>query len=419
MKRFGMFMFLVPAVAGLIVVPALVIATDTPDTKKDAATGAEWFQWRGPARNGISPETDWLTQWPEKGPTQLWKRNVGPGFSSVSTRGDRVYTMGSDGEQHVVYCLNAADGKVLWKHSYASKKGRYPGPRATPTIDGDRVYTFGREGNVFCFDAVKGKVLWSKNVQKDLGVASLRWGLAGSPLVEGKLLILSAGKCGVALDKTTGQVVWTVDSSGGTCYASPVALDHKGSRYVIFMAGAEAVCAKVTDGSVLWRYPWKPKRANNCADAIVSGDKVFLSSAYGGGCALLKIGDGKPSVLWQHKKMNNHFGSCVLLDGHLYGFNGDIRSPAQLTCLDIQTGEVKWTHDIKGSLMAADGKLIILSEDGQLVLAEASAAGFKEIARARVLSKKCWPPPALSGGRLYCRNDQGDLVCLDLRKPEK
>ena len=416
MKRCGMFRFLVPVVAGLIVIPALVIASDTPDTQKATAAGAEWFQWRGPARNGISPETDWLTQWPEKGPTQLWKRNVGPGFSSVTVSGDRVYTMGSEGKQEIVYCLSAADGEVLWKHSYASKKGRHLGPRATPTIDGDRVYTFGREGNVFCFDAVKGKVIWSKNVQKELGVAPPMWGLAGSPLVEGKLLILSAGKCGMALDKTTGRVVWTVDSSGGASYASPVALDYKGSRCVIFMSGTEAVCAKVTDGSVVWRHPWRPKRSNNCADAIVSGDKVFLSSAYGGGCVLVKIGDGKPSVLWQHKKMSNHFSSCVLWKGYLYGIDGDMRGPARLTCLDFQTGDVKWTHDIKGSLIVADGKLIVLSEDGQLVLAEATPDGFKEIARARVLSKKCWPPPTLSGGRLYCRNNKGDLVCLDLRK---
>lgn len=376
---------------------------------------AEWHQWRGPARNGISPESLSVAGWPAAGPRQLWKRSVGVGYSAVSVSGGRVYTMGNEGKQDTVWCLNVEDGEVVWKHSYDCDAGLHPGPRATPTVAGNRAYTMSRDGDVFCFDAASGDVKWSKNIQKELGAKNVRWGLSSSALVEGNRVILAAGTCGVALDCENGKVLWKVDS-GGAGYASPIALDVGGRRAVLLMSGSEVVCAAVEDGAVLWRHPWKASFPNNCADPVLAGDRVLLSTAYGKGCALLKMGDGPPKELWKHNGLGSHFSSPVLWRGHFYGFNGDMRGKALLVCLDLERGDTRWSDDIKGSLILADGKLVILAADGELVVAEASAEGFKPLARSKVLGGQCWTAPVLSGGRLYCRNHEGDLVCLDVRE---
>lgn len=412
-----------------------------PAGAKDKAAGADWPHWRGPARNGVSAETGWSTAWPKDGLKQLWKAQLGQGFSSVVVRGDRVYTMGSGKDTEIVYCLNADTGEVVWKHSYAStaqaraprrplgrvpppgvqprrrRRGgmpNYPGPRATPTLDGKTVYTVGKAGHVVSLNAKTGDVNWSKNIQQELGARVPNWGLAGSPLVAGKLLILSAGTGGVALDKATGEVVWQVASPSGAGYASPTRFRMGEKDCVAFMAGKEIVAAAVADGKVLWRHPWIPRPSNNCADPVFSGEQVFVSSAYGAGSAMLGFGAEGAKVIWKNKEMNNHFSSCVLVDGNLYGFDGDMRKKVQLKCLDFKAGAAKWSADLKGSLMVAAGKLVILTNSGELVIAEASPRGYKELARAKVMSGRCWTAPVLAGGRIYCRSHEGELVCVDV-----
>jgi outer membrane protein assembly factor BamB len=381
---------------------------------QDPPVRSDWPQWRGPNRNGISAEKGCFTQWPEGGPKRLWHASVGVGFSSVAVSGGRVYTMGNSEDVDTVYCLDAGSGAVVWKYPYPCKaRGANPGPRATPTVDGDVVYTFGGEGHVHCLDAASGKLIWRRNVQKSLKNDVLKWGMSSSPLVEGRLLLLSAGTCGVALEKATGRIVWHVESDMPS-YASPVVFGSKGRRCALFMAGGEIVCTRSRDGAALWRHPWRPKFPNNCADPIVSGDKVFVSSSYGQGCALLRIGRDRPTVLWQNERMANHFSTCVLWQGHLYGFDGDVRHGVFLKCLSFETGDPKWAEPINGSLILADGKLIILTTEGELAIAEASPAAYRELARAQVLKGKCWTGPVLAGGRIYCRSWQGDLVCLDV-----
>ncbi|MHC4917127.1 MAG: PQQ-binding-like beta-propeller repeat protein, partial [Planctomycetota bacterium] len=165
-------------------------------------------------------------------------------------------------------------------------------------------------------------------------------------------------------------------------------------------------------------HPWEPSYPNNCADPIFSGYRVFVSAAYDAGCALLRFKAGSAEVVWKNKEMNNHFSSCVLLDGMLYGFDGDVRrGKTSLKCIEFKTGKVKWATRLKGSLLVADGKLIILTTAGELIIAEASPKAHKQLARAKVLSGKCWTPPVLAGGRVFCRSHEGDLVCVDLKKP--
>lgn len=341
---------------------------------------------------------------------------MGVGYSSVSVCRGRVYTMGNAKDTDTVYCLDADTGAVIWRRSYACKGGVHPGTRATPTVHGQRVYTFSRAGHVFCFEAASGKVVWSKNLCDELKVKSLRWGLSSSPLIEKNLVILSAGTCAVALDASDGKILWRAESDLAS-YASPVAFGAPGQRRVLVMAGEEAVCLRVADGKALWRHPWRPRYPNNCSDPIVSGDKVFLSSGYGQGCALLQIGPGKPTVLWQNRYLKTHIDSPVLWGGHVFGFDGDIRGRLSLQCLEFKTGELKWSEPVKGSLTLADGKLIVLTTEGELIVAKAVATGFKPLARAKVLSGTCWTAPVLSGRGIYCRSHQGDLVCLDVSAP--
>lgn len=378
----------------------------------------DWYRWRGPDLNGISKETGWTTAWPKEGPRQLWKANVGLGFSSMSVSEGRVYTMGNRNDQDTVYCFDAASGNEVWKHTYEEPLDpRYyeGGTSGTPTVDGHTVYTLSRKGNLFALEAATGKVQWSKNIAKEFGVAIPEWGFAGSPLVEGDLLILNAGTQGTALNKRTGARVWSTGKN--RCgYSTPVPFDAKGRRAVVLFGGQHLAAIEVKTGKEIWTFPWKTSYDVNAADPIIAGDKMFVSSGYRTGGALLDLTGGRPSVVWKNQNMHNQLNACVLINGYLYGTSGQSGHAGDLRCVDFKTGDVKWKEASAGlgALMAADGKLIVLSEKGELIIAEATPEKFKPLARAQVLGGKCWTTPVLSHGRIYCRNSQGALVCVDV-----
>jgi outer membrane protein assembly factor BamB len=385
------------------------------------ARAEDWNRWRGPDANGISKETGWLVNWADEGPTRLWKASVGTGFSSMSVSAGRVYTMGNDGDKtDTVYCFDAASGAPIWKHSYQcilEPKYYEGGPSCTPTVEDGRVYTLSRQGDLFCLDAATGKVIWNKNVHADYGVEIPTWGFAGSPLVEGDVLILDAGSAGMGLNKKTGEMVW---HSGTTVpgYSSPHIFMDKGERVVVIAASATAEAFKPADGKTVWSYPWKTLYDINAADPIIFDQKMFITSGCDHGCALVDISNDKPTTIWQNKNMRSHITNPVLWQGYIYGVDDVSSSVIVLKCLDWKTGEVKWEEPTfgKGELMIADGKIIGLSDKGELMVAEASPAAFKPISRAQVLGGKCWTMPVLANGRIYCRNAKGDLVCLDVRK---
>jgi outer membrane protein assembly factor BamB len=222
--------------------------------------------------------------------------------------------------------------------------------------------------------------------------------------------VLNVGNTGVALDKKTGKVAWFsgTEKSG---YTTPVPLKIGNDAVVVMAVKADVVAVRVQDGKELWRFPWKTQYDVNAADPVLAGDKVFISSGYGHGAALFDVGAKPPKQIWFNKNMRSHFNGCVLWLGHLYGVD-----ESQLRCLDLATGDVKWTDKAsgKGSLILADGKLVVLSEKGELLVAEASPNEFKPTARAQVLTGKCWTAPTLANGRIYCRNAAGDLVCVDV-----
>ncbi len=389
-------------------------------TLRPVAHAEDWPQWRGPQRNGVSAEKGWLDKWPASGPATAWKAQVGLGFSSFVIAHGRVFTLGHADEKDTVWCLDAATGKVVWKHSYPAELGDKfyeGGATGTPTVAGDRVFTLSRWGDVFCFEAVTGKIVWSKNVQTETGAPIPDWGFTGAPLVHENLLVLNVGDAGLALDQATGKIAWrSANKNAG--YSTPLPIQRDGRWLALFGNGTSYVAIDPRDGKEAWRVRWITEYGVNASDPIVDGDRMFLSTGYGKGGGLFQLGAGEPEAGWKTKKLRTQLNAAVLYQGHLYGIDGDTTQKAALKCLDFATGEEKWTQPGFGSggVIIADGKLIALGGTGELSVAPATPAGFTPTARAQVLGGKCWTAPVLANGFIYCRNGRGDVVCVDARK---
>ncbi|WP_009960004.1 PQQ-like beta-propeller repeat protein [Verrucomicrobium spinosum] len=383
-----------------------------------AALAADWPQWRGPNRNGISAESGWNARW-STAPKVLWKANVGTGFASFTVAHGKVYTTGNADNKDTVFCFDATTGKEIWKHAYDADLGdKYfeGGTTGTPAVDGDKLYQLSRWGDVFCFEAATGKIVWSKNVQKETDARIPDWGFGGSPLVWKNLLILNVGQGGLALEKTSGKIVWESDDRNAG-YSTPYPIERNGKTEVILGSGRSYVAVDPANGQKLWEHPWNTSYGVNAADPVAQGDLVFISSGYNKGAALLETAGSNADVVWQSRVMRNQMNPSVLIDGHLYGIDGNEGKDASLKCIEFSTGTEKWSEKSAGagSVTVADGKLIVLSEKGELIIAEASKDAFKPLSRAQVLSGRCWTVPVLANGRIYCRNAAGDVVCLDVK----
>jgi len=384
------------------------------------AEAADWPNWRGPNHNGISNEKGWSSTWPQEGPNILWRKSIGTGFASMAVSKGRIYAMGNIDDNDILHCFNAETGKLLWKRSYPQPKDpkNYEGgPNATPAVDGNRVYTFSKTGKLFCRDTQTGDVIWSKDLKGEFGIKPPDWGLSGSPFIMDNMVILNAGTWGIAFNKTNGGLIWQ-NGNGPGGYATPVLFTVGGQKHVVIFGEKSVAGIVAATGKKVWEYPWKTSYNVNAADPIVSGDTVFISSGYNRGCALLKPQAGNVTEVYQNKNMRNQCNSSVLWKGYLYGFDHQVNWKGTLRCVDYETSEVKWSQKGMGtgSLMLADGKLIILGEGGKLVIADASPEGFRELSSAKILTGKCWTVPVLANGRIYARSSaKGDLVCVDVR----
>ena len=387
----------------------------------DPTPAAEWPMYRGPNHDGISTETDWKSDWGEEGPRVLWRGSVGIGYSSFAVSDGRVYTMGNSGkgkkeETDTVYCLDAASGREIWKHSYpcALQPLYYEGGTlSTPTVDGGLVYTLSKMGDLFCLDAKKGGVKWQVNLHKDLGFELPTWSFSSSPLIVGDRLILNMGSAGAAFDKKSGKVIW--ENGKGVCgYSTPVPCEIEGQKCVV-LGGAEAVMGvRIDDGRVLWRYPFVNKHKATAADPLVRDDEVFASCAYGRGCIKLRIAGGKPKLVFDNKVMRNLMSCSLRWGDQIYGFD-----EYDLKCIDFADSRERWAKRGfgKGCLtMSRDGRMIVMGERGEMIIARANPEGFAPVARAQVLPDgMCRTVPVLANGLIFARNARGDVACLDVR----
>jgi outer membrane protein assembly factor BamB len=354
-----------------------------------------------------------LKSWPAGGPPRAWTaKGAGEGYSSFAAANGRLYTMGARGGTEYVMAFDAASGKKLWEveHGRRFSNDRGDGPRGTPTVDGAELYAYGASGDLSKLDAATGKTVWKVNVLRQFGGSNITWGLSESPLVLPDRVLVNAGGPNasiVALRKTDGSAIWRTQSDEAG-YSSAVIAEAGGVRQAVFFTGERALGVKVDDGALLWSYSQVANRTANIATPIVRGNRVFLSSAYGTGAALLELVPGSNGVtareVYFTRDMRNHHASSVLIGDHLYGF-----SDAIFTAMHFDSGRVAWQDRSvgKGSVVFADERLYLFSERGTVGLAEATPAGYREHGRfdiQRTSSLPTWSHPVVSNGRLFLRD---------------
>ncbi|HIL71624.1 MAG TPA: alcohol dehydrogenase [Verrucomicrobia bacterium] len=379
--------------------------------------GDDWLHRRGPSSNGISSESEWLAEWPISGPTIVWNTTVGVGFSGIVISGGRLFTKGNEADRDTVYCLDINKGEILWGYSYDEPLDDIlfeGGPTATPTVSGNSVYTISRQGKVFCFDVNDGTIQWSVNVAEQYQMRIPGWGFSGSVLVLGNRVILNVGDAGMALDRSDGSMIWK-SSNLEAGYSSPVAFQQGGRTQILLGSKRSYVAVDALTGRERWRHRWLTRYGLNAADPVKHGPQVLLTSGYNKGAALLKLTDAVPEVIWKNKSLRCQMNSPVLLDGFVYGIDGNV-GEGSLRCIEWNSGEIQWTEKSigSGSLAATGDKLIVLSESGELIIAKASPEKFSPIAKAQVLTGKCWTAPTLSNSRIYARSALGELVCIQV-----
>lgn len=375
----------------------------------------DWYQYHGPNRDRISTEKEWRTNWNEKEPAIAWSKSIGIGFSSISTANGRVFTMGNENDKDTVWCFDAKTGQEIWRYTYACEL--FPtqhegGPGCTPTVDTESVYTISKDGQLYCLDVKTGKEKWKKDIQKEYNTTLPTWRFADSPLLDGDRIIIDVGPT-VALNKKTGETIW-ITKNYEPAYSSPIAFTLNGVQHIAVLPKSGLAILDGKTGKEVGTFPWPTNYGVNATTPIVFENKVFLSTGYNQGGSLVEIQPtGEIKEIWHNRLMRNHINTCVLWNGYIYGFD-----ESTLKCINAKTGEDVWKErDLgKGSLMLADGKLIVLSETGELIVANASEKGFTPIGRKKVLSGKCWTIPVLSNAMIYCRNAAGDLICLDVQK---
>jgi outer membrane protein assembly factor BamB len=388
----------------------------------------DWPQWRGPNADGISLETKWNPKVLSENPRILWKTNVGKGNSNIAIKNNYLYTMGQQGGEIIIYCLNAETGAEVWRYSHEGRMGTYT-THQTPAIEDKYVYTLSSNGYVVCLKAKTGKLRWEKNILKEYGVVKPNYGFAGSPVIESGLVIITVNLSGMALDKKTGEKVWVSEQckqmaphakhQSGSEYTTPVIYNYKGKRSAAIFSAKGLASVDVKTGEQQWLYDWKPYLKITAVEPIIFDNKVFISCAFSAGCELLDVSGNEPKVIWKNHNMCNHFSTSVLIDEYLYGCDGHLSAPNTLTCVDTETGNTTWSKELGlVSLIAADNKLIVLQEMGTLYIVEASPTSYQEISSFTIPDQtayeRWWTPPVLLRGRIYCRSSTGDLYCIDV-----
>jgi outer membrane protein assembly factor BamB len=406
-----------------------------------AAPAADWPQWRGPNRDGVSAETGLLKEWPKDGPKQLWKNNeIGGGYSTPSVVGGRVYLLGDKDKEEYLIALDAKDGAEKWRTKLGAlgpaPPPSYPGPRSTPTVDGDLIYALSSAGDLVCVEKTKGEVKWKKNLKDDFGGQVGWWAYAESPLIDGDVLVCTPGgkeATLVGLNKKTGEAVWKCPVPDGdtSAYASPVVVEAAGVRQYVTFLGKGLVGVEAKTGKFLWRYDKTKDPAANIPTPVFFDGCVFTGTSRKG-TGLIRLKEGKekgevtPEEVWfTEKTMMNSIGGVVRVGDYVYG---TAAPKNELVCMDFKTGEVKWRDASVGAaaLCLADGLLYVRGQGGdgfgpekptRVALVEPTPDGYKEKGRFEQPEhgdKPAWPHPVIADGKLYLR-DQGVLFCYDVK----
>ena len=383
----------------------------------------DWYKWGGPNGNFIydDPPGSKIKFDPQKleSPAILWKAEVGKGYSSVTIAGNMVFTMGYDRntKKDSIYCLDLDSGKPVWQYEYSGIAGNYEGSRATPVIDKNRVYALSRNSILNCLDADKGRLLWSVDLVKKYGINLPNWHLGSSVLIDGDMLLINANEYGVALNKKDGDKIW-ISPSSLSGYATPVVFDYKG-RHLAAMFNGRALClVEAKSGKKLWSYNWAPRNNVNVADPLYFDGKIFITSSYGTGCTLLDISGNVPKPLWTSHVISSHYTSCVYLDGYIYGVDDLANdSTGKVLCVRPSDGKAMWqTPDIGPCQFVVINKtLVILTDAGNIHMAPAKPDGYSETLKVTKISRPVnFTAPVYCHGKLFIRNSNGTLLCIDV-----
>jgi outer membrane protein assembly factor BamB len=402
-------------------------APSSPPSLEGAPAGSEyWTDFRGPGRDGHYRERPILTQWPADGLKPLWKQPVGGGYASFVIARGRAFTIEQRGPQEVVAAYDVATGRELWTTAWTAvfhETMGGDGPRATPSWADGRVYALGAMGELRSLEETTGRTVWRTNILEDAGASNVQWGMAAAPLiVDDTVVVLPGGRRGqsvVAYHRTNGKRAWAaLDDQAG--YSSPMLVTIGDVRQIVVFTAARLAGLTPDGGSVLWEFPWKTNYDVNAAQPLLVGEgRIFVSSGYGTGGAVIELtrssGGFAVREVWRNIRMKNQFTSSVLHDGFIYGLDEAI-----LACLNAETGALQWKGGRYGygQVLLASGHLIVVTEDGDLVLVRATPDGHQEIARFPALQGKTWSHPAMSDGYLLVRNTN-EMAAFDLRTPAR
>ncbi len=381
------------------------------------AQAADWPQWGGPSRDFHAPDAALSREWPADGPKRLWSRELGEGYSGIAAAGGRLYTMYRvRDEEEIVAAFSAATGELLWEHRYATpmpegmRLGYGKGPHSTPLVAAGSLFTVGTTARMWALDAETGAPLWSHDLWGELGGNRLRRGYAASPIAYRDIVIVPVGEEGhgmVAFAAADGRVVWRAGDFKAS-QASPILIEVDGREQLVAFVSDEAVALDPASGSLLWRHPHPAGASYNISTPVWGPDNLlFLSSAYGGGSRMLRLGAGNTvEEVWASSRMRLHFTNAVRLDDAVYAASG--RSSVLLTALDAATGELLWKERRVGraNLLVAGGDVLLLEEDGRLILASLTREGLTVHADSKLVESKTWTAPTLVGSKLYVRDGE-------------
>jgi len=379
-------------------------------------SAADWPNFLGPNRNSISPETGLNKNWSAQPPRERWRTLMSDdGYAGPAVANGKVFIINHEGDKDIVRALDLNSGKDIWIHTYADKsKPNYGFARATPTVEGGRVYTVSRFGVVHCLDEKTGKPIWVKDVVKAFNGQIPRWEMAWSPVIDGERLLVLPGGPGAALavlNKNNGETVWKGGGSDVPGYATPVVATIAGKKQYILFTSKHLVGVDAANGNPLWKISWETKYDVNAATPLViAPNAVFITSNYARGCALIAVAGNNASIRWENKELQSHFNSPILYNNHIYGISND------MVCLDPQSGKALWRRAgfERGGLIIADGVIMALNgRDGDLVMVEASPTAYRELGRIKPLGGRSWTAPILAQGKLIIRN-KSTLACLAL-----